>query len=81
MLVLLSILQIEFNVPSSLACIYCTVTLTIVVWEMAPECAVTIIEAVPRLVCPFVVYPPQETRMVASATTESALTVSFSNAA
>jgi hypothetical protein len=38
---------------------YCTVTLTVVVWETAPDWAMTMIEAVPRFGCVLLPYPPQ----------------------
>jgi len=38
---------------------HCTVTWTVVVCEIAPDWAVTMIEAVPRFGCVLLLYPPQ----------------------
>src|SRR5204863_7489809 len=38
---------------------YCTVTMTVVVREIVPDWAVTMIEAVPRFGCVLPPYPPQ----------------------
>jgi len=38
---------------------YSTVTLTVVAWEIAPDWAVTMIEAVPRFGCALLPYSPQ----------------------
>lgn len=62
-------------------CFYCTVTLMVVEWEMAPDCAVTRIDAVRRLACPFMEYPPQEASVSARVITASELAATLGNAA